>query len=99
MYHYKLASPLKLFEYMSCSRPVIANKEIPAHIAPLSESNSGLLVEFKPESFSKAMINIFENPEKAKLMGLNGRKWVEQNRTYEKLALALEKKILREFFH
>ncbi|GAG99690.1 unnamed protein product, partial [marine sediment metagenome] len=44
LYHYKLASPLKLFEYMSCSRPVIANKEIPAHIAPITESKCGLLV-------------------------------------------------------
>ncbi|MFX1258530.1 MAG: glycosyltransferase, partial [Promethearchaeota archaeon] len=98
-YHYKLSSPLKLFEYLSCSRPVIANKEIPAHLKIIKESQAGVLVDFNPESFAKAMINLFKNLKKAIEMGINGRKWVEKNRTYEKQAIQLEKKMFDFFLH
>jgi len=97
-YHYKLASPLKLFEYMSSSRPVIANREIPAHINPIKEGKCGLLAEFKPQSLALAMIELFEQPEKAREMGINGRKWLEENRTYKKIAQELEERILKDFF-
>jgi len=97
-YHYKLSSPLKLFEYMSCSRPVIANKEIPAHIKPIKESNCGLLVNYNPRSFANAMIELFSNIKEAEEMGLKGRKWIENNRSYKILAEKLEKKIIKTFF-
>jgi glycosyltransferase involved in cell wall biosynthesis len=95
LYHYKLASPLKLFEYMSSSRPVIANKEIPAHIRPIKQSKCGLLVNFTSESFADAMIKIFEDPLMADEMGKNGRKWLKENRSYEKIAKKLESKIFK----
>lgn len=95
LYHYKLASPLKLFEYMSSSKPVIANKEIPAHIKPVKESKCGLLVNFTSESFADAMIKIFEDPLMAEQMGKNGREWLEKNRSYKKIAQELESKIFK----
>lgn len=94
-YCYKLSTPLKLFEYMSCSRPVIANKEIPTHLKTIKESKSGLLVDYTPESFAKAMLKLCQNPEKSKVMGINGRKWVEKNRSYKKLASDFEKRIFK----
>lgn len=98
-YHYKLSSPLKLFEYMSCSRPVIANREIPAHIKTIKESKCGLLVDFNSKSFADAMINLYHNLNEAKEMGINGRKWIEKNRTYEKQAIEFEKKVLSLIYH
>lgn len=94
-YSFKLSSPLKLFEYMSCSRPVIANKEIPAHTKAIKESKGGLLVNYKIEAFAEAMIKLFQNPKESKDMGVRGRIWVENKRSYKKLALDLEKKILK----
>ena len=98
LYHYKLASPLKLFEYMSCSRPVIANREIPAHIKPITEGKCGILVDFTPESIAAAMIKLFEQPEKSREMGINGRKWLEENRSYERISRELETRIFTDFF-
>lgn len=98
-YHYKLSSPLKLFEYMSCQRPVIANKEIPAHISTIRKSNCGVAVKFTAEDFAKEMIEMIKHPNQAREMGINGRKWIEENRSYKILADNLEKEIYKRFYN
>lgn len=91
-YFYKLSSPLKLYEYMGMGKPVIANIEIFAHKKAIKRGNCGFLVKYTSDEFAKAIINLIENPEKAKIMGENGKKWAIKNRSYEKLALEIEKK-------
>lgn len=91
---YKLSSPIKIFEYISCARPIIANEEIPAHKKLIEESKCGLLTKYTPESFAEAMIKIIEDKDTAEEMGLKGREWVEKNRSYKILASNVEEKIL-----
>ena len=98
-YQYQVSSPLKLFEYMSCSRPVIANKELPPHVKTIKNSKGGLLVDFNAESFAKSMIQLFQTSEKAEKMGLNGRKWLEENQSYERIAKDFENKVLKLIFN
>jgi len=92
---YKMASPLKLFEYMAMSKPVVANAEIPEHREVLEQSGGGLLAPSNSEAFASAMIKLLGSPEMAAEMGRKGRHWVIQNRSNEILARQLEKACLK----
>jgi len=76
--NYPDAYPVKLFEYMSASLPVIAS-DFPLWRQIVNEAKCGILVDpLDPESISKAMLWIVDNPDKAKNMGVSGRKAVEE---------------------
>jgi glycosyltransferase involved in cell wall biosynthesis len=48
-------------------------------------------VPYNRESFTNAIVELLNNPNKSEKMGANGRKWVSENRSYEKLAEKVEK--------
>lgn len=98
IYRYKVSSPLKIFEYWGCSLPVIANRGIPSHVKAICESQGGILVDYTPDSFAQGMLTLIENPKKIVEMAQNGINWVRKYRTYEKLALDFEKRIINDFF-
>lgn len=78
-------SPLKLFEYMACSRPVIATKTNGLEI--LEEKGAGLLVN--PENsqeLADAITRLLEDPALRRQMGENGRKYVVEDRSWESVA-------------
>ena len=89
---YKISSPTKMFEYMACEKPVVANEEIPEQKEVIEESGGGILVKFEAESFADGIIGLLDNPDKAKEMGIKGHEWVVKNRSYENMARAVEKK-------
>jgi glycosyltransferase involved in cell wall biosynthesis len=69
--------PIKMFEYMSASIPVIASN-FPLWEKIVNENQCGICVDpEKPDEIAKAIKYLFENPEKAKEMGENGRLAVE----------------------
>lgn len=92
---YKMASPLKLFEYMAMAKPVVANDEIPEHREVLEQSGGGLLVPSTSEAFASAMVKLLGSPEMAAEMGRKGRDWVVQNRSNEILARQMENACLK----
>lgn len=70
--------PVKMFEYMGAGLPVIASN-IPLWNQIVSEESCGICVNpFKPKEIAKAVQYLYENPEKAREMGRNGQKAVEQ---------------------
>lgn len=83
---YKVSSPLKLFEYMSMEKPVVANEEIPEHAYVIRKSGGGLLVPYNEKKFADAIIMLLSDAELRKKMATNARQWVLQNRSYRKLA-------------
>ena len=89
--NYKLSSPTKMLEYMACGIPVIGNREIMDMKNVISKSNGGILVDFNAESFSTAMIRLAKNEELAKMKGEKGRQWINKNRSYEQIAMKVEK--------
>ena len=89
---YKVSSPTKLFEYMAMGKPVVANEEIPEQKEVIEESDGGMLVMFEDESFANGIIELLDNPERAKEMGRKGREWVVKNRSYENMAREVEKR-------
>ncbi len=89
---YLISSPTKLFEYMVMGIPIIANEEIPEQRDALEESSGGVLVKFNAESFAIKIIELLNSPEKTLSMGINGQKWVLVNRSYERMAIDVEKR-------
>lgn len=78
-------SPLKLYEYMACEKPVVATRTSGFEI--LKANNAGLLVN--PENLqelAKAIIKLLQDPELRKQMGKNGRKYVVENHSWESVA-------------
>jgi glycosyltransferase involved in cell wall biosynthesis len=89
---YKLSSPIKLFEYIAMSKPVVASEEIPEHKRVIGESGGGILAPFTPDAFADAIIELLNHPEMAAEMGRRGRDWLVENRSYEVMARRLEKR-------
>lgn len=78
-------SPLKLWEYMACGKPVVATNTNDFNI--LEEYNSGILTD--PENYKSvadAIITLLKNNELREKMGLNGRRYVVENHSWECVA-------------
>ena len=90
---YENAVPMKLFEYMSCGKPVIASNfsEIKNIV---KEIGCGILVNpTVPDEIATAMIYLLSHHEEAKRMGLNGKLAVEEKYNWE----AVEERIFKVY--
>jgi glycosyltransferase involved in cell wall biosynthesis len=92
---YICSSPIKLLEYMAAAKPVVANEEIMEQRKVLAASGGGILVPFTPEAFAGAIIDLLGNKTRAVRMGLNGRSWVTEYRSFDFLARRLEQRYLK----
>lgn len=78
-------SPLKLYEYMACGKPVVASNLPGFEI--LEQNNAGILVEPEnPEELAKAIVRLLTNEELREQMGENGRRYVVENQSWEIMA-------------
>jgi glycosyltransferase involved in cell wall biosynthesis len=85
--------PNRLFEYMFCGVPVLA-EDFPEPRKIIQKYNCGLLVNSsEPESIAMGAIEILLNPNSAAVMGGNGR-----NAILEHLSFNVELKRMVEFY-
>ena len=78
-------SPLKLYEYMACGKPVIATNTEGFEI--LEQYNAGILVNPEnPHELSNAIVKLLQNEQLRKQMGANGRKLVVSEYAWESTA-------------
>ncbi|HTY52978.1 MAG TPA: glycosyltransferase family 4 protein [Methanomicrobiales archaeon] len=78
-------SPLKLYEYMACGRPVIATRT--AGFEVLEAGQAGVLVDPEnPGEFGAAMNRLLGDPALGERMGRNGRRCVEEKRNWAGIA-------------
>lgn len=83
-------SPLKLWEYLACGKPVIATASQDFEV--LEEYNAGVLVDpEKPEEVAAAIIKLLKDEKLRDEMGKNGRKYVVENRSWDTVAREVEK--------
>lgn len=81
--NYLDALPVKMFEYMSAGIPVIASN-FPLWKEIVEGNECGICVNpMNPEAIANAIKWIINNPEKAKLMGQNGRKAIQKKYNWE----------------
>jgi glycosyltransferase involved in cell wall biosynthesis len=81
-----VASPTKLIEYLALGLPVVANAH-PDQSLILRESRAGVCVPWGARYFARA-VRWLARRDSAELaaMGARGQAWVEQNRSYARIA-------------
>lgn len=87
---YNVSSPTKIIEYQACYKPCVAT-DLPDQRLVIEESNGGLCVPYTEDDMSAAIVKLLNDPELCYEMGLRGRAYVEQNRSYDQLAAMLDK--------
>jgi glycosyltransferase involved in cell wall biosynthesis len=88
-------SPLKLYEYLACGKPVIASR-LQGITEVIDHGNCGFL--FEPddvEDLASRIIESFKEKDRLHEMGNNGRALVERSFSWEKIAEQVEN-VLRE---
>ncbi|MCD4683516.1 MAG: glycosyltransferase family 4 protein [Bacteroidales bacterium] len=76
--NYLNALPVKMFEYMAASIPVIAS-DFPILKEIIESNKCGICVDpLNPEEIADAINYLFNNPDKANEMGMNGLKAVKE---------------------
>lgn len=89
-----LGSVTKIIEYMSFGKPVVANEQ-PDQSRIVAESGGGLCVPAEETAFANAVLEILADPERARDMGARGRAYVENHRSYARIADRLEQTYFR----
>jgi glycosyltransferase involved in cell wall biosynthesis len=78
-------SPLKLYEYMSCGKPIIATNTTGFEI--LEENNSGLLTDSEnPVELANSILKLLSNPKLMSEMGANGRRCAVEKHSWDCVA-------------
>lgn len=75
--HYRSnMSPVKMFEYMASSRPIIAS-DLPTIREVLNEKNAVLVPPGNPRALAQAIGELLKNPERAQTLARRAREEVE----------------------
>lgn len=88
--NYSVTHPNRLFEYMVCGVPVIA-EDFPEMRRVVEDAKCGLLVDScQPEAIVEAAVYLLTHTREAREMGLRGRRAVLERFNYEAEARKLE---------
>jgi glycosyltransferase involved in cell wall biosynthesis len=82
-------SPTKLIEYMAMAKPVVVNDH-PEQRQVIAGSGGGICVPYDEAAFADAVVELLTKPSEAKAMGLRGRRYVAECRSYAVLADRVE---------
>ena len=82
--------PLKLFEYMACEKPVVSSK-VEGIMAAVQNR---VLYASNSEEYKSKIIELYNDEELRRSMGLVSRKFVEKNYNWSKIVDELEKVLL-----
>lgn len=88
LYHYGI-SPNKLFDYLASQRPIIFSGDTANN--PVKDAQAGLTIPPEnPQALAQAILELSQMPfETRKQMGINGRRYVEKNHSFDQLAKRL----------
>lgn len=82
-------SPLKLYEYMACGKPIIATRTGGFEI--LENAHAGILIDPRDSSeFSTAILRLLQDRDLRTEMGENGRKYAVENCSWDSIARRVE---------
>jgi glycosyltransferase involved in cell wall biosynthesis len=81
--------PIKMFEYMGASLPVLAS-DFPLWQSIVHKQNAGICVDpLNASAIADAVNSLFDNPAQCHLLGLNGRSFVLNEFNWEAEAIKL----------
>ncbi len=88
------ALPSKMYEIMACARPIILGVEGEARRLAEQEAGSALAVEPEnAEALAQAIIDLYEQPERAYELGQRGHTFVEARFNRDLLVASLDERI------
>lgn len=93
------ASPLKLFDYLACGRPVVASDIRPLHNLLTRAQGIASVPPEDPEALGKEIGRFLEDQEAARRLGQKGREWVLEAHSWRAAAqrlLEVCEEVLRE---
>lgn len=83
-------SPLKIFEYMACGRPIITNP-VGGLEALFREHEIGVMIHsMNPRDWEKPIKDLLADPEKMKTLGDNGCRAVQTHYSWEAICKKIE---------
>ncbi|MBV8881223.1 MAG: glycosyltransferase, partial [Planctomycetaceae bacterium] len=88
-------SPLKVFEYMACERPVVAATDLPEIRSFVNEHGVGLATALEADAFAQALDLLLRDPERGRQMGRKGRALAASTFTWDRAAEGVERALLR----
>ena len=80
------ASPLKLFDYLACGRPVVASAIPPLRDLLSRAEGIAPVPPEDPEALAKEIIRLLEDQETARRLGEKGRRWVLEAHSWQAAA-------------
>lgn len=80
------ASPLKLFDYLACGRPVVASAIPPLHDLLSRAQGIASVPPEEAEALAKEIIRLLEDEEAARRLGEQGRQWVLEAHSWQAAA-------------
>jgi len=88
-------SPLKIFEYMACGRPIITNP-LGGLDALFREHEIGVMIHsMNPQDWEVPIRNLLKDPEKMKTLGDNGYRAVQTHFSWEAICKNIESTLER----
>ena len=85
-------SPLKVYEYGACGKPVVASRI--KNLEFIEQNNIGKLVNPEdPKELAIAIKTMLGNPEEGKIMGMNARMLMEEKYNWDSIAQLIQIKI------
>jgi len=92
---YGIGSPLKVFEYMACAKPVITTAVQPITQVVHEEKTGVIVPAGDSDALTEAIISLIEKPLFAERIGKAARQEVEKHYSWKAFAMRLEN-VLRE---
>lgn len=87
--------PIKMYEAMSCERPVILALDGEACRIAVEEAQAAIHVEPEnAQALAQSILYLYEHREEAALLGQRGRAFVQERFDYDKLTSTLDKKLM-----
>jgi len=90
----KSTSPTKLVEYMAMGKAVVANDH-PEQQLVIEQSKAGYCVPWDEAAFADALFKLIKDPVTAQSMGERGRRYVLEQRSYQRIANDVESMLLQ----
>lgn len=78
-------APMKLFEYAAVARPTVA-PDLPNLRSLFTDEEMWFVEPENPQALAKAILNLADDPERARTMGLKAQARVQREYTWEKIA-------------
>lgn len=75
---------MSILEAMICGLPVVISKE--CHFPEIAKAQAGRIIECDAEELSETIIELLNNPELCRRMGISGKKLVKDKYTWDKAA-------------